>query len=789
MKSKQRVCTTQPNAFWIVWVLVFFLGAATQSFERSFANGFNASLRLPESDPDGSISAGVGFTAAIDFHSNLRARYISAEIALKSIGGAMTRHRDLALRVEPIGRHYPATNALTSEFEVPFIEGQRAVNYPLVFPKWTQGFGYRVTLLEDGKPLEFFETEFTVKSRTINSRTPLTVLMDDRSCNFLFVRKPPRINRRLTGINGELASPSEVGNWRVETLEQLPEDWRLLQDTEFVIVDSSDLSSEAFQAKRDVLRFFVLMGGILAVQESSTREQLERDLLMSLAVEDPTTISSIIPVATEQVYAAEQRLKQRIQFGESQIKGLKQMIRQQKSPAVSESVSATPQEKELLELQELLTQWRSALDQVSKYQTEFSKKWSRASVYRVGAGAVVAMYGESLSEQPDLALLSKLSGLRRSAAIKRGVEPLLGDTRYGRWLIPGVAQPPVYSFIGLLTLFVVFVGPISYRWTNRSGRLHLMFVIAPVLAAMTTIAMFTYSIFSDGFDTKIRVRQIMWVDGASGSAGERTRATLFAGASPRGGLSFPATAEVFPYWDPSPIDWKNLSQEVTTVRYRWRADDESQNFNRLLLPARTQRQFVWHQPRMNLGGVSLGTLPPPPKKSASESIERQPTAVDGSPFDYDETIDQSVSVQLTNSLPFDLERVVARSKDGRYWINKSAPQGSSIQAYFMSDDTRASAALGELYNDYRPIEIFARTKGNARGAADVISAECRRIDQGAANMTEGVFETALNRMLLVQGDIPPGTFVALSSPSADASPVKDATMIESIRYVWGTFRD
>ena len=107
-------------------------------------------------------------------------------------------------------------------------------------------------------------------------------------------------------------------------------------------------------------------------------------------------------------------------------------------------------------------------------------------------------------------------------------------------------QPPVYALVGFLSVFIVVVGPIAYRRTSKSGRTHLMFVIAPALALFTTASMFAYGIVVDGFSTVGRMRQVTWVDGATGNAGERVLETYFAPISPRDGVSFPGDAEVFP---------------------------------------------------------------------------------------------------------------------------------------------------------------------------------------------------------------------------------------------------
>ena len=45
----------------------------------------------------------------------------------------------------------------------------------------------------------------------------------------------------------------------------------------------------------------------------------------------------------------------------------------------------------------------------------------------------------------DIEMLEKIVGYRVSPLLRRGVDPLMGDSRHRRWLIPGVAEPPVYT--------------------------------------------------------------------------------------------------------------------------------------------------------------------------------------------------------------------------------------------------------------------------------------------------------------------------------------------------------
>jgi hypothetical protein len=335
---------------------------------------------------------------------------------------------------------------------------------------------------------------------------------------------------------------------------------------------------------------------------------------------------------------------------------------------------------------------------------------------------------------------------------------LLGDQRFSRWLIPGVAEPPVYTFIGLLTAFVVLVGPVAYRRTTRYGRGYLMFAIAPLLALMTTLAMFGYGIVADGFDTTARIRQLTWVDGRSGDAGERIRATYFAGVAPREGIRFDGAAEVIGYPESTGKSWSELNEVAGGVSGRVVVTDRWQRFDRTFLPSRQQRQFVTHLPRLGLGAVSL--------KPSAEDQGRD----------------------LHSSLDFDLARVVARDADGRYWTSDALPGGVTRPARLLPPP-EAAKALATIYGLQRPISAVREARRGSRYGnqiRDLIASINRSLGSGGEAITDGLFEAWLVGQLQIKGELPPQWFVATAAVDPQIVAVEGAELVESIRYVYGT---
>ena len=118
-----------------------------------------------------------------------------------------------------------------------------------------------------------------------------------------------------------------------------------------------------------------------------------------------------------------------------------------------------------------------------------------------------------------------------SYALRRGADPVLGNTQYYNWLVPGVGTTGACSG-WIFERFHRCCGAIAYRRLRKSGRTHLMFVIAPALALFTTASMFAYGIVVDGFSTRGTHASGDWVDGATGNAGEGSSKPILLHQSP-----------------------------------------------------------------------------------------------------------------------------------------------------------------------------------------------------------------------------------------------------------------
>ncbi|MCO8121486.1 hypothetical protein NHH03_07040 [Stieleria sp. TO1_6] len=718
----------------------------------------NTRVVLPKPGIAGNRPAAGGFNATIEISNLFGVGYVGLDVTLDTTLGPLSADRLLTVRLTPIDRQMPAEHAMVVELPIAFEQGKRQVSVSRSFPKWTLGNTYRVEIIEDGVPLPDYQTEVGTLFPAYARKSPQTILTNEFRSNVLFLGTDPKHYPELPldrFASDRVSINTYPAAWQTCQPEQVPVDWRRMRDVDCLVIDRDQLAEDQPNTlpndKRNMIRDWVMMGGTLVVMRIDHSDELEELLGLSL------TESQIFDDGFQ---ATRHRIREQVLEDQQAIETSSEMM-PFGSAQLTESERTIRRENE-----------RKAKQSIAQLNTEvdaFESTWKQAVLRRASVGTVIGLPADQLDTSLSLKLLQRMDGFRRSAMLERGVDPLMGDGRNRRWLIPGVAEPPVYTFMGVLTLFVLLVGPIAYRWTTRGHRSHLMFLIAPVLALLTTAAMFAYSIVADGFGTVTRVRQITWIDGASGDAAERTRSTLFAGISPAQGLKFEADAEVMVYPGSSQVGWDDLPSQVGEVRLRLTLGQNEQRFAPSALPSRTQSQFVSHRMRHGLGVVEMAEL---------------------EPFDSGGKRPNQTTVAISSSLPFDLRELVLRSHDGRYWSADALPAGETVAAKGIIDIQAPSRLLGMLYNRYRAVGAVSEATGSRPGQSfrDLMLYVNRQINPGSSAVTDGSFETWLNSSMFVKGDLPPGMFVGVSRPSQDAIAVEGAEVVHSIRFVLGTIK-
>lgn len=740
----------------LILVVLIWIGlrSATVRADDSLLGPLHASIRMPVVG-----ARPLGFTTQLEIAEDSSAGYVPVRITVNAVGN-LPADRRLVYRFQTTpGGQLPPQNGLTVDLPINVAQGTKSQRFVRYLPKWSAGQALDITVLEDGRVLEGYDAAIGSVLRA--NRPPLTLLQNEHLTDWVFISANDQPDAKIVARLREVLPPMFVPRVAINrtldpafgpTLQaigqrSLPSDWRAYQRFDIIAIKTETLAklpgkAEAFGA----IRGWILNGGVIVILDAPS----PRTVLDKLNFRWTDEISS-----TERINVVARDFYYHLGVEES---SLKDRFRNLQPANAGPGLQTYPLDA--------AKAFQDELDQIAQTPRLSPEEWNETIwLQPAGAGYVIGIVekysGAALPTRAELTIAARTMSGRSSPTLRRGVDPLIGDGRFSRWLIPGVAQPPVYTFIGLLTSFVILVGPIAYRRTSKYGRSYLMFAIAPALALITTLAMFGYGIVSDGFGTVVRVRQVTWIDGRSGDAGERIRSTYFAGVRPGGGLRFPGNAEVIGYPQATGDSWEDHNQASPETIGRILIRDDSQIFDSSFLPSRQQRQFVVHQPRHKVGYLRLtggrdGTAP-----------------------------------NIESSFDFVLHKVVVRDRDGNYWFVENLTPGST-RVGDVVEQKAASKLLGKLYNDHRPISAVRETsrqrnRNYDRETFDVIANTNRQLGVRSI-ITEGLFEEWLQQNLQTLGEIPERHFVATADISPDVLAVPGCQPVSSVRYLLGTLR-
>ena len=731
---------------------------------QGIPDGTTHVLDLPLRGVRGGVGAGSWFKTSIRFSDFSSVGYQPVEIVFQ-VPVATRADVRLNYRVNSLAAtQTPDDNRLSVDIPIVVPEGTTNARWVRYLPKWMMGHGYEVIVSQDGRPLPDFRGNVGDIShyRSLGRSLDWEMEVDEElSANLLLITADAKLSRADAKVLAGLGLPwrfSTQGPWVSGSRSGarffsgvsrpvdanacgsggLPRDWRGYQRWDLIVLDKAGIAKiKRSQAEWKALYGWVLCGGTMAVWDVESQSELEALFDLQLTARKKLSLQGIENLGFNASSAAFARVV---------------LLDDAKIP------TASPENNGLNEVglsnQKILSLFGVGLGA--------GKVISVNDLRNTQSGAATAA-GKSVRNSTGFGdrlkwnFYANLMKNDSSQMLRRGVDSVLGNSEYYQWLVPGVAQPPVYVLVSLLTIFVVLVGPVAYRRTTRAGRASLMFVIAPVLALVTTVSMFAYAFAADGFSTVGRVRQITWVDGVTGDAGERVRATYFAPISPGGGLTFPGEAEVFPVLRPAELSWAkrhNLTNEpIGTVA----VTESKQRFSSSFLPSRDQKQFVSHRPRFNVGRLRT-------QRTGAKQLE----------------------LQVTNEFKVKINDAILRGRDGRYWQIENLGPGET-RAAMQVNPTIASPILGRFYIEYRPVVVGSIPRsGNTRRSGLVdLPAEMSRLT-GSRGVVSGGFESWLRQNLQLRSDLPPGHFVALGELTPDAVSVQKCDLEESVHYLMGT---
>lgn len=208
---------------------------------------------------------------------------------------------------------------------------------------------------------------------------------------------------------------------------------------------------------------------------------------------------------------------------------------------------------------------------------------------RWGPGVVVAMAEENPfpgDNKQWSGLLNALPPVNWAWYQRHGMSMVRQNAGFWNGWIPGIGKAPVTSFLVMISIFVIVIGPVNYVWLWRRKRTFLMLVTVPVGAGLVAFFLVAYAILADGLGVRLRQRSATWIDQRSGRTATWSRQTYYAGLPPRGGLLYPADATVFPF-EPFP---DRGSSGGNFQLLEW--SDEGQRLKTGYVASRTMQQFL-----------------------------------------------------------------------------------------------------------------------------------------------------------------------------------------------------
>jgi hypothetical protein len=232
---------------------------------------------------------------------------------------------------------------------------------------------------------------------------------------------------------------------------------------------------------------------------------------------------------------------------------------------------------------------------------------------------------------------------------------------YWTFLIPGVGEAPVVSFLLLVSLFAVLIGPVNYLLLSRAQRLYLLLITVPVGAVLVTGSLFAYALLTDGLGVRLRARSFTDLDQTSGRAVSWSRQSYYASIAPSRGLDFPTDTTVFRILH-RPNTGPRSGQAEQFIRW-----EDEQRLTDGYIASRTATQFM----------VLRAT------QSQDKLTVREGSAVDVPP-------------EVTNGLHTRIPLLVLHDSRDQWWLAEDLADAASVK---LSPTTAAAAAdkLKTLY--------------------------------------------------------------------------------------------
>jgi hypothetical protein len=280
-------------------------------------------------------------------------------------------------------------------------------------------------------------------------------------------------------------------------------------------------------------------------------------------------------------------------------------------------------------------------------------------------------------------------------------------------------------------LFAVLVGPICYFVLRKRERLYLLYFAAPCLALLVTLGLFVYALSADGIRTKVRTRELTWIDSQHQTAATQSRQTYYAVLGASRGIEVPKDTAVFPVRN-SPA-FERYYYDGRSARPGDYIVNDRQRLAGGFLPPRDQVQFLTTRPNQDPHSLSFTWT--------------------------------SSGGQVTNRVPFAIQRLLACDVNGKYWETDRI--GSGETAVLRPSSVKVLPSL------------FTETIVPPDGSIPMLR---RSLQQGSR---AGVHISMLERRLHEWSTkLPTGHFVAIADLSQDLG-IEQALVLNSAHVLMG----
>jgi hypothetical protein len=118
----------------------------------------------------------------------------------------------------------------------------------------------------------------------------------------------------------------------------------------------------------------------------------------------------------------------------------------------------------------------------------------------------------------------------------------------------------------MITLFAIVAGPLAYTILYRNRRVNFLLVIVPAISLLTTLGLFLYFVFADGFQFQTRRLSFSRLDQNAQQAVTLTRHAVFSGTNPHS-YSLGENELILPAWlggrDRQQVQYLDTASRIT----------------------------------------------------------------------------------------------------------------------------------------------------------------------------------------------------------------------------------